>query len=383
MFSVRCFVASALVEVVRLQKVRPPFIFSVDFFSAGHVDHVQANCKIHQNSRRPEASGERRRRRQSNARSFADLPHRCTRVPMLSRAFRSALADCRLAVASSPASLSSPLRSSHAQRISSWGSQSAARFNSTSSNLGTQQSTASAANDAVSEEPSLEHHPSQMHIEAQHPRSSTDSPSSTPENPNASPASTSASTTTTTETTKPSSSRKSNGYRTANESAIHYKLPVPPAFDAPLKITPSLASSLPYLTTQTPHYISAHLHARPYLVTAGDTLRLPFLMPNVEPGDVIRLNRASILGSRDFTLRGTPYIDERMFECRARVVGVEAEPMRIKEKTKRRQRHVRRIRSKHKYTILKIMEVKVKELGELITNGAEITSQDTNESLRA
>lgn len=105
-------------------------------------------------------------------------------------------------------------------------------------------------------------------------------------------------------------------------------------------------------------------------------------MPNVEPGDVIRLNRASVLGSRDFTLRGTPYIDERMFECRARVLGVEAEPMRIKEKTKRRQRHVRHVRSKHKYTILKIMDVKVKDLGELVRNGAEIVSQDDREILQ-
>jgi len=88
-------------------------------------------------------------------------------------------------------------------------------------------------------------------------------------------------------------------------------------------------------------------------------------MPGVVPGDVLRLNRASSLGSRDYTLKGTPYLDERLFECRARVMGVEAEPMRIKEKTKRRNRKIKTVKSKHKFTILRIAEVKVKTLEEI------------------
>jgi len=60
-----------------------------------------------------------------------------------------------------------------------------------------------------------------------------------------------------------------------------------------------------------------------------------------------------------------PYIDPRMFVCRATVLGVESEPMRVKEKTKRRQRHVRKVKSKHRYTILKIKEVRVKTLQEI------------------
>jgi len=95
-------------------------------------------------------------------------------------------------------------------------------------------------------------------------------------------------------------------------------------------------------------------------------------MPKVKPGDILRFNRATVIGSRDFTLKGTPYIDERMFECRVRVLGVDAEPMRIKEKTKRRQRHVRHIKSKHRYTLMRVMELRVKSLEELLEEGAEI-----------
>jgi large subunit ribosomal protein L21 len=104
-------------------------------------------------------------------------------------------------------------------------------------------------------------------------------------------------------------------------------------------------------------------------------------MHGVSPGDILRFNRASILGSRDYTLKagtmhqetydgkrvvnGPNYLDERLFECRVRVLGVESQPMRIKEKKKRRNRRIRTVKSKHKYTVMKVMEVRVKGLEEL------------------
>ncbi|KAG0648173.1 Aconitase 2 [Hyphodiscus hymeniophilus] len=133
----------------------------------------------------------------------------------------------------------------------------------------------------------------------------------------------------------------------------------------PTILDPSVKELLPLLAAQPSHYISAHIHGRPYLVTAGDIVRLPFRMPGVVPGDILRLNRASSLGSRDYTLKGAPYIDERIFECRARVMGTEAEPMRYKEKTKRRNRKVKTVKSKHKFTILRIAEVKINNLEDI------------------
>ena len=88
-------------------------------------------------------------------------------------------------------------------------------------------------------------------------------------------------------------------------------------------------------------------------------------MPAVVPGDILRLNRAKNLGSRDYTLKGAPYVDERVFECRARVVGVEAEPMRIKEKKKRRIRRLKTVKSKHRFTILRVMELRIKDAEEI------------------
>lgn len=159
----------------------------------------------------------------------------------------------------------------------------------------------------------------------------------------------------------------------------------------PLVLSKSLQQQLPLLVAQRPHYITAHIHSFPYLLTEGDTLRLPFRMHGVSVGDVLRFNRATIIGSRDFTLkagnsspqhtspphvRGEPftnkrrtgepnYIDERLFECRMRVMGLDSTPMMTMEKKKRRIRRTKTVTSKHKYTVLKVMEVRLKGLDEL------------------
>ncbi|QDS72944.1 hypothetical protein FKW77_008325 [Venturia effusa] len=152
-------------------------------------------------------------------------------------------------------------------------------------------------------------------------------------------------------------------------------------------IDPSIVSLLPLLKSQPPFYITAHIHGRPYMVVQGDTVRFPFLIHGVAPGDTLRLNRATILGSRDYTLKAghatddaavkpgaqgagnkaekQAWLDERLFTCRATVLGVESEPMRIKEKTKRRQRHVRKIHSKHRYTVVRISELTVNDMDAL------------------
>ncbi|KAK4218792.1 ribosomal protein L21-like protein [Rhypophila decipiens] len=127
----------------------------------------------------------------------------------------------------------------------------------------------------------------------------------------------------------------------------------------PAKLHPSVRQLLPILAAQPGRYITIHIHGKPYLVTEGDSVRLPFKMPGVTPGDVLRLNRATNLGSRDYTLQGSPYVDERLFECRAVVIGTEAEPMRTLVKKKRRCRRKKTVHSKHRFTILRISELKV------------------------
>jgi len=146
-------------------------------------------------------------------------------------------------------------------------------------------------------------------------------------------------------------------------------------------------------------------------------------MHGVEPGDVLRLDKASIIGSRDYTLKASAaspklrsstnrtmavldpttgdleshsrvmptneglassqsltqaphfiphiakgkvsYLDDRLFVCRAVVMGVESEPMRYKEKTKRRNRKTKTVQSKHRYTVLKVKELRVRDVEDI------------------
>ena len=84
---------------------------------------------------------------------------------------------------------------------------------------------------------------------------------------------------------------------------------------------------------------------------------------NTDGGGSEGKNAQTSNNSREVRENGK-YIPEEWFVCRARVVGVETEPMRVMEKTKRRQRHVKTVRSKMRFTILRIVEVKVKVPGE-------------------
>lgn len=57
-------------------------------------------------------------------------------------------------------------------------------------------------------------------------------------------------------------------------------------------------------------------------------------------------------------------------------MGTESEPMRIKEKTKRRQRHTKTVKSKHRYTIMRVVDVKIKGVDELLGEGARIVETE-------
>ncbi|EPS38538.1 hypothetical protein H072_7686 [Dactylellina haptotyla CBS 200.50] len=144
----------------------------------------------------------------------------------------------------------------------------------------------------------------------------------------------------------------------------------PPSISTELANLKQLHTALRH---QPPWYTTVHLHNVPYLVTLGDRITLPSVLygpPSptnpynkpLQPGDIVRLTHASTLGSREYTIKGTPYIDERLFTCKAVVVELTSEPMRKKEKTKRRQRRVKTVKSKHRYTVLRICELEVNDL---------------------
>ena len=106
-------------------------------------------------------------------------------------------------------------------------------------------------------------------------------------------------------------------------------------------------------------YASFRIHTQSFLVTVGDTVTLPFRLKNVNVGDTLRVTQIETFGNRNFTLKGEPFVDEKLCLIRARVIEHTKEPMRVKLQTKKRNRRVKHIQSKHPYTVLKISEISI------------------------
>ncbi|EJS43140.1 mrpl49p [Saccharomyces arboricola H-6] len=114
---------------------------------------------------------------------------------------------------------------------------------------------------------------------------------------------------------------------------------------APLKISNEL-------------YAVFKIHNRPYLVTKGDRVILPFKLKEAEVGDVLNMTDVTALGSRNYKLVDYP-IDSSLYTLKATVVGKTKRAFQTREVTKRRNRRVRHANSKGDLTVLRISELSV------------------------
>ena len=105
-------------------------------------------------------------------------------------------------------------------------------------------------------------------------------------------------------------------------------------------------------------YAVFRIHNRPYLVTEGDKVILPFKMKQAEVGDTLKLTDVITLGSRNFTLKDDP-IDPSLYNLKATVIEKTKRKFEIREVTKRRNRRVRHAKRKGDLTILRISKLEV------------------------
>ncbi|CDO96059.1 unnamed protein product [Kluyveromyces dobzhanskii CBS 2104] len=105
-------------------------------------------------------------------------------------------------------------------------------------------------------------------------------------------------------------------------------------------------------------YAIFKIHNRPYLVTKGDTVILPFKMKQAEVGDVLNLTDVTTIGSRNFKLVDDK-IDPSLYTIKATVLEKTKRPLRVREVTKRRNRKVRHAVNKGDLTVLRISELMV------------------------
>ncbi|KAF7721520.1 hypothetical protein EC973_004518 [Apophysomyces ossiformis] len=119
--------------------------------------------------------------------------------------------------------------------------------------------------------------------------------------------------------------------------------------------------SLSKLREQLRYYAIAEIAGRPFLITKNDKVVVNRLR-DVKVGDVLRLDRVRELGSKDYTIKGSPYVNEAFYDIAATVIEqTKSKLVRIVKK-KRRKNYKRTIEHKQTHTVLRISKVDVNKL---------------------
>ncbi|KAG8827285.1 hypothetical protein FRB91_008408 [Serendipita sp. 411] len=123
---------------------------------------------------------------------------------------------------------------------------------------------------------------------------------------------------------------------------------------------PTLAGSLPeavqLLQSQPSHYAIASIVGKRLIVTPRDLITVPRLK-DVQVGDLLQLNAIEEIGSREYTMRGEPYLSEKVVSVTATVVEHTKGAMERIVKFKRRKGYKKTIKHKQTYTRLRINDI--------------------------
>ncbi|GAV56010.1 hypothetical protein ZYGR_0AZ01820 [Zygosaccharomyces rouxii] len=154
--------------------------------------------------------------------------------------------------------------------------------------------------------------------------------------------------------------RLSNPLRGSQQSfrSFHYCAPLFQKNAGSVTSTTSKAINITPLKYSNELYAVFRIHNRPYLVTLGDKVILPFKLKQADVGDVLNLNDVTTIGSRNYQLIDNP-IDTKLFTLKATVLEKTKRAFQIREVTKRRNRRVRHAINKADLTVLRISELKV------------------------
>jgi large subunit ribosomal protein L21 len=107
------------------------------------------------------------------------------------------------------------------------------------------------------------------------------------------------------------------------------------------------------------YYAVAEIKNRPYLITKNDIIVLDRLK-DVQLGDVIELNQIKELGSKDYAIKGAPYVSSEYYSIKATVIEQPKGKIVETFKKKRRKHFQRRYHIKPLHTLLRVSELEVK-----------------------
>lgn len=147
-----------------------------------------------------------------------------------------------------------------------------------------------------------------------------------------------------------------NSLRSTSQVARYITTTTTPVTSTTLASSVSTAKEL--LRSQPSHYVIATVVGKRLILTPRDLVTVPRLK-DVGVGDVLQLNAIEELGSREYTLRGSPYIPEEVVSVSATVVEHTKGSMERIVKFKRRKGYKKTIRHKQTYTRLRINDINI------------------------
>jgi large subunit ribosomal protein L21 len=125
------------------------------------------------------------------------------------------------------------------------------------------------------------------------------------------------------------------------------------------QMPPSTTHALALIRSQPNQYVIASIAGRKYLLAPKDLLTVPRLN-DVRVGDVLSLSQIHEVGSREYTLRGSPVIPSSHVAVEATVVEHTKGKMEYIFKKKRRKGYERTVPHKQTYTRLRIGPITVR-----------------------
>ncbi|PVU93604.1 hypothetical protein BB559_003231 [Furculomyces boomerangus] len=109
------------------------------------------------------------------------------------------------------------------------------------------------------------------------------------------------------------------------------------------------------------HFATVIIKGRPFTVTKRDLVVMDRIK-DLKVGDVIKLTQITELGSKDFTIKGSPYINPELVNLQATVVEHPESSLMTIFKKKRRKGYQRTLKHKNQHTLLRVTELEVQKI---------------------
>ncbi|KAJ2459697.1 hypothetical protein GGF42_001310 [Coemansia sp. RSA 2424] len=115
------------------------------------------------------------------------------------------------------------------------------------------------------------------------------------------------------------------------------------------------------LREQQKYYATVVIKGRPFTVTQNDIIVMDRIK-ELELGDSLALNQVTELGSRDYTIKGQPFVDCGLFKVEATVIEHPDGKLFTVTKKKRRTAHQKITYHRNRHTMLRVSAINVTKL---------------------